>query len=81
MEGRPVKIVVVRDDGKLELNEEDLKSILCEDRVKEKPIAVISVAGAFRKGKSFFLNFCLRFLNACVSQLACDVYYLINNTR
>merc|ERR1712142_53508 len=32
--------------------------------IRDKPICIISVAGAFRKGKSFLLNFMLRYLEA-----------------
>ena len=64
MEGRPIQIVVAKEDHTFELDEEALASIVCQDHVKDKPIAVISVAGAFRKGKSFLLDFFLRYLKA-----------------
>lgn len=64
MEGRPVQIVVAKEDHTFELDEEALASIVCQDHVKDKHIAVISVAGAFRKGKSFLLDFFLRYLKS-----------------
>jgi len=64
MEGKPIQIVVAKDDHTFELDEEALASIVCQDNVKDKHIAVISVAGAFRKGKSFLLDFFLRYLKA-----------------
>ena len=67
MEGRPIQIVLAKEDHTFELDEEALASIVCQDHVKDKHIAVVSVAGAFRKGKSFLLDFLLRFLKSNVS--------------
>lgn len=41
-----------------------LSDILLRDECREKPVCVISIAGDYRKGKSFLLNFLLRYLNA-----------------
>ena len=68
MEGKPVQIVLAREDHTFELDEEALANIVCQEHVKDKHIAVISVAGAFRKGKSFLLDFFLRYLKANVSR-------------
>jgi atlastin len=62
MGGRPVQIVVSRNDHSFELDEDALASILLQDHVKDKNVAVVSVAGAFRKGKSFLLDFFLRYM-------------------
>ena len=67
MEGKPIQIVVAKEDHTFQLDEEALASIVCQDHVKDKQIAVVSVAGAFRKGKSFLLDFLLRFLKSNVS--------------
>lgn len=49
------------------LNEENLKSIL--DKVPpETKVSVVAVVGAFRTGKSFLLNFFLRYLRAEVAE-------------
>lgn len=66
MEGKPIQIVLAKEDHTFELDEEALASIVCQDHVKDKHIAVVSVAGAFRKGKSFLLDFLLRFLKSNV---------------
>ena len=69
MEGRPIQIVVAKEDHTFELDEEALASIVCQEHVKDKHIAVISVAGAFRKGKSFLLDFFLRYLKSNVLKI------------
>ena len=60
--GRPIQVVKVVDNS-FELDEGNLLSILGLPAVKDKPVVVLSVAGAFRKGKSFLLNFFIRYLN------------------
>ncbi|XP_077494282.1 atlastin-1-like [Amblyomma americanum] len=60
--GKAVQILRLNDDRSFELNENELEDILTNDRVKDKPVVVVSVAGACRQGKSFLLAFLLRFL-------------------
>eukprot|EP00096_Caligus_rogercresseyi_P004699 TRINITY_DN1910_c0_g1_i1.p1 TRINITY_DN1910_c0_g1~~TRINITY_DN1910_c0_g1_i1.p1 ORF type:complete len:527 (-),score=169.95 TRINITY_DN1910_c0_g1_i1:378-1958(-) len=65
MKKGPVQIVQINDDDHtFQLDEDALTEILSDERVKDKPVAVISVAGAFRRGKSFLLDFFLRYLSA-----------------
>lgn len=52
-----------------QLQLDDLKQILAADHIKDRQCVVISIAGAFRKGKSFLLNFFLRYLHAQVSTI------------
>ncbi|XP_070576515.1 atlastin-2-like [Ptychodera flava] len=62
--GQPVQIVDANaDDHTFELNEEALEQILLQDNIRDKKVVVVSVAGAFRKGKSFLLDFFLRYLH------------------
>ena len=65
MSARPVQIVLTDDEEhSFSLNEELLEEVLISDeRVRDKKVVVISVAGAFRKGKSFLLDFFLRYLD------------------
>lgn len=49
----------------LELDE--LKSILQNDKIKDRNVVVVSIAGAYRQGKSFLLNFFVKYLNAQVN--------------
>jgi len=66
-----VKIDDESEDHKFFLDEEALNEILNVETVRDKPICIVSVAGAFRKGKSFLLNFMLRYL-----QSGCDEDWL-----
>jgi len=64
MKGQPVQIVEISDeDHSFKLNEEALIKILSNEKVKDLPVCVVSVAGAFRRGKSFLLDFFLRYLS------------------
>uniref|UniRef100_A0A2M4A1Q3 Putative conserved plasma membrane protein n=1 Tax=Anopheles triannulatus TaxID=58253 RepID=A0A2M4A1Q3_9DIPT len=64
MEARPVQVVETGDDHSFVLNEEALSEILMQPSIKDRAIVVVSVAGAFRKGKSFLLDFFLRYMYA-----------------
>lgn len=58
---------------KLNLDKRALDSVLKHSDAKNLPVAILSIAGAFRKGKSFLLSFCLRYLQylvSCSSQTA-----------
>lgn len=65
-EGRPLQIIKSVDDNFV-FEDSDLLRILDNDEIKDHFIVVVSVAGAFRKGKSFLLGFFIRYLNAMVS--------------
>ncbi|RYG55692.1 MAG: hypothetical protein EON56_05280 [Alphaproteobacteria bacterium] len=61
----PKQNKVVRLDKKsngLELNIDALADICLNEKCRERPLCVVSIAGDFRKGKSFMLNFFLRYL-------------------
>lgn len=53
----------VKEDHSFELDMDALAKVLLSDAVKNRKVVVVSVAGAFRKGKSFLLDYLLRFLN------------------
>ena len=62
---RPIQIVNVdKETRQFVLDEEALESILLHENAKDRPVAVVSIAGDFRKGKSFMLNFFLRYLKS-----------------
>lgn len=65
---QPIQIIIRDPDDrhKFRLNEDGLRKILKKKEVENLPIAVLSVAGAFRKGKSFLINFFMNYLkNEC----------------
>nr|XP_057916450.1 atlastin-3 [Doryrhamphus excisus]XP_057916459.1 atlastin-3 [Doryrhamphus excisus] len=60
----PVQIVTVcKEEHSFTLNEEALARVLLAPEVRDKHVVVLSVAGAFRKGKSFLLDFMLRYMH------------------
>ena len=58
--------MVSKENGRFRLNEENLKKILHREDVQDKPVVVLSIAGPLRKGKSFLLNFCIRYLDYAI---------------
>lgn len=72
---RPIQIVSTEDDHTFVLDEDTLTEVLLQDEIKDRFVVVVSVAGAFRKGKSFLLDFFLRYLYARVSHTLKFVYY------
>lgn len=60
---RPVQIVLANEEEhSFSLNEEALERLLLREEVQDLNVVVVSVAGAFRKGKSFLLDFMLRYM-------------------
>lgn len=66
---RPIQIIKINDDHSYTLDETSLKKVLLNKEIKDRSVVVVSVAGNFRKGKSFLLGFFLRYLNAQVKGL------------
>lgn len=59
---RPVQVLLVKDDHTFELDEAALSRILLNKEVRDREVVAVSVAGAFRKGKSFLMDFMLRYM-------------------
>lgn len=64
---RPIQIVLANEDHTFSLDEDALAKVLMRDEIKDRYVVVVSVAGAFRKGKSFLLDFFLRYMNSKVT--------------
>lgn len=65
--GPPRAIQIIDQvDHSIKLNTEKLELILEHENIRNRHVVVISIAGAFRQGKSFLLNFFLKFLYAQV---------------
>lgn len=64
MKNLPIQAVTKNvETDQFELNLRELSTMLLQKDVKNREIVVISIAGEFRKGKSFMLNFFLKYLN------------------
>ncbi|KAK9739645.1 Guanylate-binding protein, C-terminal domain [Popillia japonica] len=59
-----IQIVLANKDHTFSLDEEALSNVLMQDEIKDRYVVVVSVAGAFRKGKSFILDFFLRYMKS-----------------
>jgi atlastin len=59
--------IISFSDNNVNFDEVKLSHLLLHPQVKDREIAVISIVGAYRKGKSFFMDYCLRFMYAHVS--------------
>lgn len=64
------------ETNRLELALEKLTAMLLHEDVKDREVVVVSIAGAFRKGKSFILNFCLKYIDEKVIK----IQFIINDT-
>ncbi|KAL4710857.1 hypothetical protein ACJJTC_012949 [Scirpophaga incertulas] len=58
-----VQVVTTGADHTFALDEEALSKLLLAEDVRDRAVVVLSVAGAFRKGKSFLLDFFLRYMH------------------
>lgn len=65
--GKPLSIIKFNDSKQLEFDKSALDGLLLHPQVKDRKIVLLSIVGAFRKGKSFFLDYCLRYLYGHVS--------------
>ncbi|XP_042221469.1 atlastin-like isoform X1 [Homarus americanus] len=65
MDGHPVPVLIQSEDsGSFELDEDALEEVLLNPKIADKHVCVLAVAGAFRKGKSFLLDFLLRYMSS-----------------
>lgn len=58
--------IITPQDHKFELQLENLKQFFESADIKDRDVVLLSIAGPYRKGKSFILNFFLRYLHAQV---------------
>jgi atlastin len=65
--GKPENILRFSEDGTLIIDDAPLHKMLEHLDVKDRKVVAFSIIGAYRKGKSFFLDYCLRYLYAHVS--------------
>lgn len=58
--------IVYPDNHVFKINMNAFNQIHNINDIKDRQVITVSIAGAFRKGKSFMLNFFLKYLNAQV---------------
>lgn len=63
---QPIQIVSPDSNTFNLRNISSVERILNSPELKDRHIVVVSIAGALRRGKSFLLNFFLKYLNARV---------------
>lgn len=69
MPGNPVLAIEFSNHaGNINFNEAQLDGILNREEIRDRKVVVVSIVGPFRKGKSFLLDYFLRFLYFTVSQ-------------
>ena len=66
MMGEAKQIIFFDEEKKLKLNKVELNAILNQEHVGGLPIAILSVIGAYRTGKSFLLSWLVRYFKADV---------------
>ena len=65
--GKSVKVLKFSNDNKMLIDNNELNRMFLHPEVKTRKIVIVSIIGAFRKGKSFFIDYCLRYMYANVS--------------
>lgn len=60
-------IVSINSDETFTLNEDALAGILKNKEIDDHKVVILSIFGTYRKGKSFVMNFFLRYLQNTVS--------------
>ena len=73
--GKAEAILTMSSNSKIDVMTNKLKDIFDNPKVKESKIVVLSIVGIYRKGKSFLLNYCLRYLYAHVSFMTLLLIY------
>lgn len=63
---KPLKVFEFSDSERDNLSFDELEKFFNNPKIKQRKIVILSVVGAFRRGKSFFLDYCLRYLYANV---------------
>ncbi|CAG9811379.1 unnamed protein product [Chironomus riparius] len=62
--GKPVSILRFSGCKEIIVDNRQLENIFNHPEIQDRKVVILSLIGAFRGGKSFFLDYCLRFLYA-----------------
>ena len=66
--GKPVNILTFSNTKVAVINFSDLENVFSHPDIQDRKVVVLSLIGALRGGKSYLLDYCLRFLYAHVSE-------------
>lgn len=72
-EDHAIPLMYKNENGEFVSNLSELEEIFSDPAVRDLKVAVVSVAGKYRRGKSFILNFFLRYLYARVNIFSIDL--------
>nr|CAD7459275.1 unnamed protein product [Timema tahoe] len=64
MTGRAVQILQTQNNNVTQFDNEALEAVFLREDVRDKRVVVVSISGIFGKGKSFLLNYMLKYLNS-----------------
>lgn len=67
--GKPLKVFEFSSIKNHNLSFREIEKLFGNPIIKHRKVVVLSIVGAFRRGKSLFLDYCLRYLYANVRVL------------
>jgi hypothetical protein len=70
--GFPLPLMWLSPNHSIIVDYDNITEIFNQEEIAGRKIVAVSIIGALRKGKSFFLNYCLRFMYANVSKAKID---------
>ncbi|XP_070501442.1 atlastin-like [Chironomus tepperi] len=62
--GKSINILRFSESKEIIVDNKEIEKIFGHPEIQDRKVAILSLIGAFRSGKSFFLDYCLRFLYA-----------------
>lgn len=62
--GKPISVLSFTDNNGIHVDNKEIENIFSHPEIQDRKVVILSLIGAFRGGKSFFLDYCLRFLYA-----------------
>jgi len=72
--GQPLNIMSHLENQSVAFDYDALNTFFTHPEVSERKVVAVSIFGAFRRGKSFLMDYALRFMYANVSQCNLPCY-------
>ena len=77
--GKPQSLMWIdKENHSIMVDYDTISNIFSNEELADRKIVSVSVIGALRKGKSFLLDYCLRYMYANVSGDNCDFELCMN---